>query len=234
VSVTRLALTSISRERRSYAEVGAGEEKAGTLHVLERIDAGAAFSFEVLVTSSRAAELKKIQSVLTTCVPEEGIGGSASRGLGKARFVDVEAEEVPIEAVEKRGGWLDASAFELRLLSPMVLDGQPFLAPETLLEASRRAYTWCFHGGKPKLPEITLEKRRQSAEMISGWSLKTGMRRAVEPAISAGSAYRFEAKEANGLLAQSMAALECLAIGGYKTRGFGQIVIREPGVDKQK
>ena len=99
------------------------------------------------------------------------------------------------------------------------------LKPESLLEAARRAYTWVFHKGKPKLPMLTLEGKRVSVEMFSGWSLKTGKRRRIEPAVSAGSVFQFKSEENSEELALALAALEYYAVGAYKPHGCGQILV---------
>jgi len=228
VPTARLTSTAVNRSSQSYAEIPEGEEKAGTLHILELIAAGTVFSFEVIVDASREADLKKIESVLTKCVPDEGVGGSKSRGLGKIRLENLAVNEVNDEMVKKGAEDINTENFSIRLLSPMILEGSKGLEAPTLMEGCRRAYTWCFHSGKPQLPEVTLKAKRQTSEMFSGWSLKSGRRRRVEPAISAGSAYLFTCKERSETLADSLAALEYSAIGAYKPHGCGQVIVEKP------
>jgi len=225
LNLSRVTLTSVDRRSQSYAEIPLqGGEVAGTLHVIEAVERGSKFSFEVLIDASCSEELEKVTSIIERCLPDEGIGGSKSRGAGKVRFDRLTVEEIDEEKIQSRADEIDTEGFSVTLVSPMMLDVQRGLKGTTLLEACRRAYTWCFKKGKPELPELTLEASRQSLEAFSGWSLKSGRRRRVEPAISAGSSYLFSSKK-DQVLSLCLAALEYSAIGSYKPHGHGQIVV---------
>lgn len=221
LEISRLTLTAVDRGKVSAAQVAGG---AGTLHTLEVIPKGAQFAFSVLVDGSVGDAVSKVKSVLAEALPDEGVGCCKSRGLGKVEAVDLRVEELDESAVEKRAGEIDVQKFSVRLVSPMVLDGK-MLEASSLLEAARRAYSWVFHEGKPKLPKVSLEGKRVGIEMFSGWSLKTDRRRRIEPALSAGSVFQFKCDENSRELALALAALEYYAVGAYKPHGCGQVII---------
>jgi len=222
VRISRLTLTAVDRGKASAAQVVSGGEKAGTLHTIEVIARGSRFQFEVTVHPDMAEAVSMVSNVLRRMLPDEGIGGSKSRGLGKVEVEDLTVEPLDTEALEKRGDEIDVRDFRVRLLSPMILKGRS-LEPRTLLEGVRRAYSWAFHEGKPKLPEVRLVHTATAREMYSGWSLKLQRRRRLTPSLSAGSIFRFEAEEYNRELALGLAALEHYALGDYKPHGFGQV-----------
>lgn len=220
VAISRITLTAIDAGKVSAAQVNG----AGTLHTLEVIPRGTRFGFSVIVDSDFGYALDAVKSALVKALPDEGIGGSKSRGLGKVKVEDLKIEEVDSGVVRERTEEIDTRRFSVRLVSPMILEGK-MLEPNSLLEAARRAYSWVFHEGKPKLPGLTVEGKRVSVEMFSGWSLKTGKRRRIEPAVSAGSVFQFKCEENSEELALALAALEYYAIGAYKPHGCGQIIV---------
>jgi len=222
VDVSRITLTAVDKARVSAAEVGG----AGTLHVLEVIPKGAKFALDVIVDADFAEAIDVVKNALVRALPDEGIGGSKSRGLGKVEVEGLRVEEVDSDYVRKRAEEIESNAgrFSVRLISPMVVDGKG-LEPSSLLEASRRAYSWVFHEGKPKLPELKLEGRRFTVETFSGWSLKTNKRRRIEPTVSAGSIFQFKCEENSAELALALSSLEYYAVGAYKPHGYGQVII---------
>jgi CRISPR/Cas system CSM-associated protein Csm3 (group 7 of RAMP superfamily) len=223
LKMSRFTLTAVDRGMVSAAQVADG---AGTLHTLEVIPKGARFAFSVLVDVDASAAVNKFKSVLAKALADEGIGGCKSRGLGKVEVEDLRVEELDERAVEKRAENIDVQKFSVRLVSPMVLEGK-MLEASSLLEAARRACSWVFHDAKPKLPEVSLEGKRVSVEMFSGWSLKANRRRRIEPAISAGSIFQFKCDEGSRDLALALAALEYYAVGAYKPHGCGQVVVEQ-------
>ncbi|MGC9346242.1 MAG: RAMP superfamily CRISPR-associated protein [Candidatus Bathyarchaeales archaeon] len=221
VAISRITLTAVERAKVSAAQVADG---AGTLHTLEVIPKGARFALNVIVDGDFGHAVDVVKTAFVKALPDEGIGGSKSRGLGKVEVEDLRVEELDDDVVRKRAEEVDVHEFSVRLVSPMVLEGK-MLEPSSLLEAARRAYTWVFHEGKPKLPEVELEGKRAGVEMFSGWSLKTGRRRRIEPAISTGSVFQFRCEEDSRELALALASLEHYAVGAYKPHGCGQVVV---------
>ena len=227
ISMSRITLTALDRSRGSAAQViGAGETK-GTLHTIEVVARGSKFAFELLVHRGCGDDLDVIKKSLVRGLPDEGVGGGKSRGLGKVSVDDLRVEKVSVEDVEKRAEEIDTRSFSVRTLSPLLL-GSNLLEPKTLLEGARRAYTWIFHVGKPKLPDIHLKGRRLSIETFGGWSLKTQRQRRIEPAISTGSVFQFESGVRDEVLAKALAALEHYPLGAYKPHGCGQLRIEGP------
>ncbi|MEM2319642.1 MAG: RAMP superfamily CRISPR-associated protein [Candidatus Bathyarchaeia archaeon] len=220
VTISRVTLTAVDKGKVSAAQVAG----AGTLHTLEIIPKDAKFACEVIVDGDFGREVDVVKAALVKALPDEGIGGSKSRGLGKVEVEDLCVEELDGDVVRKRAEEIDVRRFSVRLVSPMVLEGKT-LEPTNLLEAARRAYTWVFHEGKPRLPEVRLEGKRVGIEMFSGWSLKTGRRRRIEPAVSAGSVFQFRCDENSRELALALAALEYYAVGACKPHGCGQVVV---------
>jgi len=228
IKVSRVTLTAIDRGKVSAATVpGVGEEAAGTLHTLETIAPGSRFNFEVIVHGEMGNTVDLLRNVIERALPDEGIGGAKSRGLGKVVVEDLSVESVDTDLLEKRADEIDVRRFRVKLCSPLVLDGK-VLDPQSLLEGVRRAYTWAFRQGKPSLPELKLKNQAVGGESFSGWSLKIGRRRRIEPAVSAGSVFEFECSTPSRELALGLAAIEYYAIGTYKPHGCGQIRIESP------
>ncbi|MGB9960010.1 MAG: RAMP superfamily CRISPR-associated protein [Candidatus Bathyarchaeales archaeon] len=220
VTISRITLTAVDKGKVSSAEVAG----AGTLHTLEIIPKGAKFACDVVVDGDFGRAVDVVKAALVKALPDEGIGGSKSRGLGKVEVENLRVEELDEDVVRKRAEEIDVRSFSVRLISPMVLEGKT-LEPVSLLEAVRRAYTWVFHEGKPKLPAVRLEGKRVGVEMFSGWSLKANRRRRIEPAVSAGSVFQFRCEEDSRELALGLAALEHYAVGAYKPHGCGQVIV---------
>ncbi|MBC7130571.1 hypothetical protein H5T51_05050 [Candidatus Bathyarchaeota archaeon] len=227
VSLSRVTLTAIDREKRSAARVGdGGEEAAGTIHTLELIDRGSRFHFEVIVDGGFEAEARMLKSIIERALPDEGVGGSKSRGLGKLAVEQVKLEAVSTSDLEKRADMIDTRRFRVRLASPLILD-EKTLDESSLLEAARRAYSWAFHEGKPSLPKVDLKQRAVAGEVYSGWRLKENRRRGPDAASAAGSVFQFECCENSRELALALAALEFYAVGAYKPHGCGQVLIEK-------
>jgi CRISPR/Cas system CSM-associated protein Csm3 (group 7 of RAMP superfamily) len=227
VNFSRVTLTAIDREKCSAAVIGGfGEEAAGTIHTLELIDIGSRFYFEVIVDGDFEAEARMLGSLIERAIPDEGVGGSKSRGLGKLAVEQLKLEAVSTSDLEKRAGAIDARRFRVRLASPLILEGKT-LDSSSLLEAARRAYSWAFHEGKPSLPKVELKEWAVAGELYSGWRLKENRRRGPEAATTAGSVFQFECGEDCGELALALAALEYYAVGAYKPHGCGQILIEK-------
>jgi CRISPR/Cas system CSM-associated protein Csm3 (group 7 of RAMP superfamily) len=226
ISLSRITSTALDRETTSAAQIKREEEASGTLHTIELIEKGSLFTLQMLVHRDSKEDLKVIQAALERGISDEGIGGGKSRGFGKVESEDVIIEEVSEEQVEKRAEEIDSENFSVRSLSPLLLGGR-LLEPSKLLEAARRAYTWIFHEGKPRLPDVELEDRRVSLENYSGWSLKEDKRRRIETGISAGSVFQYKCENSNETLAKALAALEHYAVGAYKPHGCGQVKIEK-------
>lgn len=224
IAFSRTTSTAISRGTLSGAMVGETEKQFGTLHTVEAIRKGSKFSVEIVVSNKYAEHVDMLKAVLTRGLEDEGIGGQKSRGLGKVRVEDTRVIEVKDEHVQAEAAKINTKCFAVRLVSPLLLDGQ-MLGAKSLLEGCRRGHTWLFHSGKPALKDVRLKASRVESETFSGWSLKTNQRRRIEPAISAGSMFQFEAGENDEQLALSLAALEFHAIGSYKPHGCGQVAI---------
>ena len=229
VGISRLTLTAIDRDKASAAQIVSKGQTAGTLHTLEVIDRGSNFQFEIIVHPDMADAVNAVRNILERMLPDEGIGGSKSRGLGKVSVEDLHVEALDTGVLEKKADFIDDRGFTVRLLSPMVLEKGRSLEPSILLEGVRRAYSWAFHTGKPRLPEVKRMHMAVSGEMYSGWSLKTQRRRRLMPTLSAGSVFRFEAAEHSRELCLGLAALEYYALGNYKPHGFGQVRIERQG-----
>ncbi len=227
VQTSRFSLTALDRGSYSAAQIRSGEELAGTLRTIEVIEAGSKFRLEIVVDADCKEYLNQIIALLTRGVPDEDIGGSKSRGLGKISIEDVKIKEISRDIIEARAQTINTKGFDIRLLSPMVLGNSSILEPATLLEAARRAYSWILHQGKPSLPSIKLIHRQFLTETFSGWSLKENRRRRVEPAFSTGSCFHFESESSDQTLAIALAALEFYSIGSYKPHGCGQVTLTQ-------
>jgi CRISPR/Cas system CSM-associated protein Csm3 (group 7 of RAMP superfamily) len=224
VAFSRTTSTAIDRSHISAAMVGTGKARGGTLHTTETIKKGSKFAVEILISKNSVEDVDVLKAVLERGLEDEGIGGGKSRGLGKVKVGGASVLEVSEQSVRKRATEIGSDCFSVRLLSPMLLEGKT-LDNKSLLEGCRRAYTWLFHEGKPKLEDVKLEEARAESEIFSGWSLKTQMRRRIEPAISAGSVFQFRGRDKDETLALGLAALELHAIGAYKPHGCGQVNI---------
>jgi CRISPR/Cas system CSM-associated protein Csm3 (group 7 of RAMP superfamily) len=227
VSTSRITLTAIDRKYQSGAEIPIPGGKAGTLHALDVVEAGTYFSLETIVDIEAKQYLSLVENILSKSLPDEGIGGGKSRGLGKVTVENIAVNGVTTEMLERRAKEIDTFCFGVRLVSPMILDENEILEASALLEAARRAYSWCFHEGKPKLPEVKLTSRRFSYETYSGWSLKDQKRRPIRTAISSGSVFQYECGEKSPELALALAALEYYSIGAYKPHGCGQVIVEK-------
>lgn len=225
IHTSRVVQTAVDRKLDSVAMTKLNGDVVGTLHSLDVVDPGAQFYSEIIVDRKVADLLPLIKNVIEKAVPEEGLGGSKSRGLGKAAFEEMsESSGVTTESLERRASEIDSSHFVVRLLSPMITDKAEGLDESALLECARRAYSWCFQEGKPNLPNLMSGRRRFGYEYWSRWSLKDeNARRNV--AISGGSVFEFKREGKDETLALALAALECYAIGDYKAHGCGQVVI---------
>jgi len=227
VGVSRVTLTAVDRGKSSAAEVGGvGGEGVGTLHTLEVISSGSRFGFDVVVHERFGGSVGLLRNVLERSLPDEGIGGAKSRGLGKVVVESLRVEAVDSAVLEKRADEIDVRRFRVRLVSPLVLRGKS-LDASRLLEGCRRAYSWAFREGKPSLPEVELRRWAAGGEFFSGWSLKTDRRRRIESAVAGGSVFEFECDSESRELALGLAALEFYAVGTYKPHGCGQVVIEE-------
>jgi CRISPR/Cas system CSM-associated protein Csm3 (group 7 of RAMP superfamily) len=229
VRISRITLTALDRQKLSAVQVlGPKGELYGTLHTLEVLERNSRFAFEILVWGDGGL-IDVIKTAVERALPDEGIGGSKSRGLGKIAVERIDVEELDSSLVEKRAEELDARNFSVRLISPMVVQNGELLTPGQLLEAARRAYTLIFRRGKPKLPKVEREEFKAiSYERFSGWSLRYQHRKRIEPALTSGSILQFKCEEPTKELALSLAALEYYAVGGYKPHGCGQITIEPP------
>lgn len=228
VRISRIVQTAVDRKSDSVAQTYADGDVVGTLHSTDVIDAGAEFCSEITVDRKVGDLLPLLRNVIQKAVPEEGFGGSKSRGLGKVVFEEMTGEnEVTTEMLQTRASEIDSSHFAVRLLSPMIVGEARSLDESNLRECASRAYSWCFQEGKPSLPAVKLEDKRFEYEYWSGWSLKDeGVRRLV--AISPGSIFQFRTERRDEPLSLALAALEQHAIGDFKPHGCGQVVIEKP------
>jgi len=227
VRISPITLTAVDREKRAAAEVsGVSGGGAGTLHTLETVASGSRFGFEVVIHGDFGDAVGLLKSVVERALPDEGVGGSRSRGLGKVAVEDLKVDDVDTDVLEKRADEIDVGHFRVRLYSPLVLGGKG-LDSSSLLEGVRRAYSWAFREGKPSLPSVELKRWAVGGELFSGWSLKVGRRRRIESAVSAGSVFEFECGSKSRELALGLAALEFYAVGAYKPHGCGQIRVEK-------
>ena len=225
VRIVRVTLTAVDSSTGAAARFRTGAEEVGTLHTLEAINSGSRFGFEAIAYGVEEPDLEILKRVLERALPDEGIGGSKSRGLGKIAVEGLRVEPIDASTIDERASELEETDFRAELASPMVLKGEMLAAP-TLLEGARRAYTLAMRKGKPALPELKLVQKAAEGEVLSGWSLRSDNRRALEAAISAGSVFRFTSGTKSRELAVGLAALEYYAIGSYKPHGCGQVKIK--------
>ena len=225
IRLSRFTSTAIDRARVSAAMIPGPEQPAGTLHTLEAIPKGSKFHLEAIIHRELADDLEVLKAIFEKGLPDEGVGGSRSRGYGKISVKDLSIDAVEMEDVEKRADSIDVSRFSVQTFSPLILRG--VLEPRTLLEGARRAYSWVFHEGKPRLPETTLEASRLAVEPYSGWSQKEGKQRRIEQAMATGSVFQFRCDDKTELLPKALAALEVYPLGDHKPHGCGQLKIEE-------
>ncbi|MCX8153585.1 MAG: RAMP superfamily CRISPR-associated protein [Candidatus Bathyarchaeota archaeon] len=223
IDFSRVTGSALDRGFSAAATVTVDGERVGTLHTVEAIGKGSMFSFEVLVSGCFGGYIDMLKSIFQNGLADEGLGACKSRGLGKVSVEGLKVDAITEDYMIKRAENINTRSFVVRLLSPMLLEGK-FLDASSLLEGCRRAYSFLFHEGKPKLPEVNLRASRVESEVFCGWSLKMQRRRSLEPAVAAGSVFHFESGE-DEVLALALAALEFLAIGNYKPHGCGQILV---------
>lgn len=227
IKIQRKTSTAIDRRKYSAAMITpiVGEEGYGTLHSRDILPKDAECEFRVVLHRDVKASIDLFIRVLEKALPDEGIGGGKSRGLGKISVKVNSVREVTQDMLDKRAEEIDVSDFTVRLISDIVSEGLT-LPSSMLLSAARRAYTWTYHEGAPMLPDVTPQQQLIATGLTSGWSIRENKRRDVLPVIRAGSVFRFRSVK-NQQLARALAALEYLAIGSYKPHGYGQIRIEK-------
>ncbi len=205
-------------------------EKHGLLHTTEVIERDTRFALDIVLDSSCQPILDKVKSLLVRGLEDEGIGGSKSRGFGNVSVKDLKVQEITTELLERQtqsyysNNNKGLNKFSIQLLSPLVVENaRANLEPSTLLEATRRAYSWCFKEGKPSLPDLVKLKQIFSYEVFGGWSLKEDRIRRRALSISSGSAFLFECPTPTPFLGKALTSLEYYSIGGYKSHGYGQV-----------
>ncbi|RLI27302.1 hypothetical protein DRO58_04510 [Candidatus Bathyarchaeota archaeon] len=225
VRFQRIAYTALDRSKGSAAIILhiPGTEPYGTLHSVDVIPRGFEFQTHVTLSKDVMDLTELVVKVLETAVPDEGLGGSKSRGLGKVSLRVKKVSDVTSGDVEARASELDSENFTVRLLSDAFLK-EPLLKPETLLAYARRAYTWVYRKGAPSLPDVKLDAWVVSTGVMGGWSLRDGRRRSIRPIVEAGAVYRYVSTGSEEL-SKALAALEYLAVGGFKAHGYGQVRI---------
>jgi CRISPR/Cas system CSM-associated protein Csm3 (group 7 of RAMP superfamily) len=222
--IQRLTRTAIDRRTGSVALIEVAGERFGTLHARDAIPSGTDFTLQIVLRGDAEPYIKTLTGVLEKVLPDEGLGGGKSRGLGKVSVKVEEVKKISTNDIDKRAEQIDLEDFSIRFLSNAVLDRMT-LPPETLLASARRAYTWIYHGGAPSLPELQSKQQRVGTTSFSGWSLKEDKRRAIIPSIVAGSLFRYTSRDKSLQLSRSLASLEYLAIGSFKPFGLGQILV---------
>lgn len=215
--------TAIDRKHGGAAIIRGSEKDAGTLHTLQVIPPGSRFRFEAVIGEKARENVELVRNVVEKGLPDEGLGGGRSRGLGKVIVEDLHVHEVSVEDLEERASEIDVHRFNVQACSPLILGGQ--MLPRTLLEGARRAYSWVYHEGKPSLPELSLVESRVKSMRVSGWSQKTSSRRRVVSGFSSGSMFQFTCEEGGEVLAKALSALEVYPLGDYKPHGCGQLCI---------
>ncbi|MEM2915551.1 MAG: RAMP superfamily CRISPR-associated protein [Candidatus Bathyarchaeia archaeon] len=225
MDIQRITRTAINRMYNSAAVIQPipGEEAYGTLHTKDVVPKDINYTLQIIVHPEAEPHIKTLVDILEKALPDEGIGGSKSRGLGKVSVKIEKIEKISVEDLDKRVQQITPEDFSLRLISDAVIE-KPIIPPETLLAAARRAYTWAYHAGAPALPDLQLKKWRVTTGTFSGWSLKGNRRRDIEPTVVAGSVFHYTS-QGGEQLARSLAALEYLAIGKWKPLGLGQVKI---------
>jgi CRISPR/Cas system CSM-associated protein Csm3 (group 7 of RAMP superfamily) len=219
-------MTSIDRRQNTAAfVVDSDGQRRGTPHSLELIERGSQFKIQVLLSPEAERHASILGKIIEEALADEGIGASKSRGLGKVAVRDLTVTKICPEDIEKRGKELEKDGVTLSLLTPAVVEENEPLRIETILEAARRAYTQTFRLGKPALREPRLAEQRSRFTMHGGWSLKENRKRRTYPALMQGSALLLSGVDEQLNLA--LASLErTYAIGGFKTHGCGQVLLR--------
>ena len=226
IQLTWFTSTALDRGVGAAASIAAGGQSAGTLHTIEAIQTGSRFFFEVILGSKLSGEVEALRSVLEKGLPDEGLGGSKSRGFGKVSLSDIRVEEVSVEDMEARAEEIDSACFSVQALSPLILE-RP-LDDRSLLEGARRAYSWVYHEGKPQLPDLVHVASRLALTRVGGWSQKEGRSRGVLQAVEVGSITQFKCGESSEVLSRALATLEVYPLGEYKPHGCGQLRVQSP------
>jgi hypothetical protein len=226
VGTFRSTMASIDRKYNAAAWMTDSEgQKHGTLHTLELIETGSQFKIQVLLKAEAQQYASPLGNMIAQGLADDGVGAAKSRGLGKMRIKNVTVTEIGRDIIERRAADLNGDKLGLRLLTPLVLEENESLRAETILEAARSAYTQAFRTGKPSLKELKLIDERSRFTTYGGWSLKANRKRRILPAIEAGSTYRLG--ELDEQLKLTLASLEqTFALGGFKTHGCGQVLLR--------
>jgi CRISPR/Cas system CSM-associated protein Csm3 (group 7 of RAMP superfamily) len=231
VNLARITRTAIDRRRYAAAMIRLpGEaEPFGTLHSRDVVAQGTCFGLEVVVGSKAEPCLKALTSTLEKALPDEGLGGGRSRGFGRVSVKISEVSRLDAGRFEDRASKLNSADFAIRLVSDALLEGLD-LSGQTLVAAARRAYTWIFKEGAPRLPSVKLIDRRVGEGRFSGWRLKEDRRREVLPTVAAGSVFRYRSDGVE-VFSKALAALEVLAVGGFKPMGLGQLRVKNMSGD---
>ncbi|MHA1838387.1 MAG: RAMP superfamily CRISPR-associated protein [Candidatus Ranarchaeia archaeon] len=221
ITLTSFTSTAVDRVSGAAAQVDVGEDSVGTLHVTSAIPRGSRFYFEAILSPELDDLVDDFVRVLERMLPDDGLGGSRTRGFGKVSFNGLSVERVSVEDALERV--VDVSSgFCLVCVSPLLVDGG--FTASSMLEAARRAYSWVYHRGKPSLPSIELISSRVSKTVVGGWSEKTGRESYRVSGYSSGSVFCFKGK-ASEELSLALAALEVYPFGGYKPHGCGQFKV---------
>jgi len=235
--------TAIDREGGGHAEVEYGEERAGTLHVMEVIPRGNLFWLSIFF-SGGDSERPLLNSI--KFVEDEGIGGGKNRGFGKISFSEVKIREIRENDVLKRAeeiaNKIKSDKLRIDLTSPAIIKlGDKTLSritPDYLTEYAKNSYSKIFEE-KIELDAPKLLDLYARVETVTGWSLEDsnlieGRRKDVYTAISPGSFFNYEVKGVENW-AKALACLEILGIGEWRSHGYGSIVFSEnPGNNEKK
>ncbi len=217
--------TAVDRFTGGAAVVPSRDGVSGTLHVTRAISRGSRFRFELVLSPKVEDLVDDVVRVLTRSLPEEGIGGSRSRGYGKVGVSGVEVSRIDVTEVEKRAAKVSSECFSLRAASPLVVEGS--LESSAVLEGARRAFSWVFHEDKPSLPGLEFVAVRASRAFIGGWSERLGAEAPRRAAYAAGSVFQFRCGEPSRVLSRALAALEVYPLGGFKPHGCGQLLVED-------
>ncbi len=230
--------TAIDREGGGHAEVEYGEERAGTLHVMEVIPRKTLFWLSIFF-SGGDSEKPLLNSI--KFVEDEGIGGGKNRGFGKISFSEVKISEIREEDILKRARAIEnkikSGKMRIDLTSPAIIKlGDKTLSritPDYLTEYAKNSYSKIFEEeiglDVPKLLDLYARN-----ETVTGWSLEDsnlieGRRKDVYSAISPGSFFNY-AIEGVENWAKALVCLEILGIGVWRSHGYGSILFSEnPG-----
>jgi CRISPR/Cas system CSM-associated protein Csm3 (group 7 of RAMP superfamily) len=226
VRTYRTTMTSIDRTHNTAAFVTDSEgERRGTLHSMELIEPGSQFRIQALLSPEAEKHASLLGKIIEEALGDEGIGASKSRGLGKVAVRDLKITKISPDQVKLRAGELGNDEVTLSLLSPSVVQEEEPLRIETVLESARRAHSQVFRSGKPFLREPRLAEQRSRFILQGGWSLRQNRKRRTCPALIQGSTILLTDVDEQVKLA--LASLEqTYAIGGFKTHGCGQVLLR--------